>query len=589
MKDNLSLTWNLENIFRGGSQSEELTEFIKQANALIDKLSEELHPFSDKQEKDQLVELTETIKQAQVHTREIGAFISCLTAQDVTDNNAKLLVSQRNQLSARLQKLMTKFGFALSRVDDETWLSWLEDDKLKPIAFVLNEMRDETKEKLPEEQEQLITDLAIDGYNAWGEMYDTIVGKMTVDWEGEILSVGQLDNKLNSSSRQERKLAFEKLTAVWNEQSHLFTDTLNHLAGFRLQKYAHRNWDDVLQEPLAYNRMTKQTLTTMWDTITKNKPAFYQYLARKADLLNIDKLAWYDLEAPIADSMKEVSYQVAAETIVKQFGSFSKRMADFTVNAFEQSWIEAEDRAGKRPGGFCTSFPRSKETRIFMTYSGTASNVATLAHELGHGYHQHVMDDLDPLNQGYAMNVAETASTLAEMIVADAAVEQVETNEEKLQLVEDKIQRSLAFFMNIHARFLFETRFYQARKNGFVSTEELNQLMEEAQKEAYGDQLASYHPLFWASKLHFHITGVPFYNFPYTFGYLFSLGIYAHAKQDKENFADFYDALLRDTGSMSVESLAKKHLAVDLEKPEFWQSAIDLCIADVEQFMELTK
>src|SRR5699024_2856694 len=259
MKDNLSLTWNLENIFRGGSQSEELTEFIKQANALIDKLSEELHPFSDKQEKDQLVELTETIKQAQVHTREIGAFISCLTAQDVTDNNAKLLVSQRNQLSARLQKLMTKFGFALSRVDDETWLSWLEDDKLKPIAFVLNEMRDETKEKLPEEQEQLITDLAIDGYNAWGEMYDTIVGKMTVDWEGEILSVGQLDNKLNSSSRQERKLAFEKLTAVWNEQSHLFTDTLNHLAGFRLQKYAHRNWDDVLQEPLAYNRMTKQT------------------------------------------------------------------------------------------------------------------------------------------------------------------------------------------------------------------------------------------------------------------------------------------------------------------------------------------
>lgn len=211
-------------------------------------------------------------------------------------------------------------------------------------------------------------------------------------------------------------------------------------------------------------------------------------------------------------------------------------MADFAQMAFEKRWIEAEDRAGKRPGGFCTSFPASEQTRIFMTYSGTPSNIATLAHELGHGYHQYVMNDVNGLNQGYAMNVAETASTFAEMIVADASVKMAKTDEEKLTLLEDKVSRSIAFFMNIHARFLFEKQFYEERKQGMVSTDRLNELMVEAQKEAYCDNLSEYDPHFWASKLHFHITGVPFYNFPYTFGYLFSQGIYAYAQDYEGNF-----------------------------------------------------
>ena len=588
MKNKLSLKWDLETIFPGGSQSDELQNYIKEAQQWLEKFAEQLIPFSKQPQLDQLKQLVETIRQVKIHNGEISAFVSCLTAQDVNDKQAKQLVGTRNLLGASSAKLVTQFSFALSRVDDQTWQSWLEDEELNPTSFILNELRDEAREKLPEEQEQLITDLEIDGYHGWGEMYDTIVGSMSVDWEGEQLSIGQLENKLNHSDRAVRKLAFEKLEQIWNEKADLFTDTLNHLAGFRLQTYKHRNWEEVLKEPLTYNRMTNKTLTTMWDTITKNKPVFYQYLDRKAEQFNVDQLAWYDLEAPISQDTKEIRYDEAAKIIVKQFGQFSDRMAEYATLAFEKSWIEAEDRAGKRPGGFCTSFPKSKQSRIFMTYSNTASNMATLAHELGHGYHQYVMDEVDQLNQSYAMNVAETASTLAEMIVADAMVEEAETDAERLVLVEDKIQRSVAFFMNIHARFLFETRFYQARKSGFVSTEQLNQLMEDAQKEAYGEKLSDYHPVFWAAKLHFHITGVPFYNFPYTFGYLFSLGIYAYAKTDQENFANFYDALLQDTGRMTVEELAKKHLNVDLEQADFWQNAIDLCIEDVEQFLALT-
>jgi oligoendopeptidase F len=186
------------------------------------------------------------------------------------------------------------------------------------------------------------------------------------------------------------------------------------------------------------------------------------------------------------------------------------------------------------------------------------------------------------------MNVAETASTFAEMIVSDAAVRKAKSKEEKIALLEDKIQRSVALLMNIHARFLFETRFYEERKSGVISVERLNQLMEEAQVEAYGGALENYHPLFWASKLHFFITGVPFYNFPYTFGFLFSLGIYAQALEAGDGYEEKYIELLKDTASMTVEDLAHKHLNVNLTEKEFWEKAVKLCVNDVEEFLELT-
>ena len=246
-------------------------------------------------------------------------------------------------------------------------------------------------------------------------------------------------------------------------------------------------------------------------------------------------------------------------------------------------------RSGKAPGGFHTFFPESSQSRIFMTYSGTPSNVSTLAHELGHGFHTYAMRDMHLLNRNYAMNVAETASTFAEMIVSDASVKNSKSKEEKLSLLEDKIQRSVALLMNIHARFLFETRFYEERKQGVVNSERMNELMKDAQVEAYGGALDEYHPLFWASKLHFYITGVPFYNFPYTFGYLFSLGIYAMAQEEGQGYEEKYIALLKDTASMSVEELAQKHLNADLTKKDFWEKAVRTCVEDVEEFLALTE
>ncbi|MGR9047186.1 M3 family oligoendopeptidase [Halobacillus faecis] len=584
------MTWDLDSIFNGGSDSNELKEYVRKTERLMDDLEASIRTFTPPKNTDQTGELNQIVEIMQVVSKqlsEFGAFVSCLSAQNVHDRKASMWQSKRSELGARLGNALTEMDQVFVQVDDDVWKSLLNQAPFQAISFVLNERRSLAKDKLEVGKESLINDLGVDGYHAWGQMYDALVAKLSIEMNGEKLSVGQASNQLDDPDRSVRKEAFDKLQETWGEASDLFTETLNHLSGFRLQTYKHRRWENVLKEPLEYNRMSQRTLDAMWETITKYKKHYVPYMKKKAEKLGIERLSFYDVEAPLGEANQKMSFQEGAAFIIQQFRKFSPKMADFAEMAFEKRWIEAEDRPGKQPGGFCTSFPDSGETRIFMTYSGSPSSVATLAHELGHAYHQHVMDELPELNQGYAMNVAETASTFAEMIVADAAVKEAATEAEKLVLLEDKVQRSVAFFMNIHARFLFETRFYDERKQGVVSTERLNELMTEAQQEAYVQTLDEYDPTFWASKLHFHITDVPFYNFPYTFGYLFSMGIYAKAIEVGPAFEERYIALLQDTGRMTVEDLAKKHLDVDLEKQDFWVHALDLCLSDLESFMEL--
>lgn len=591
-----SLTWDLDVFFKDGSNSEEFRNFL-------DKIKEEIVSFNNEVDNwdsihvlHEETEFLELLKKLQTNSQmltQAGAFVSCLQAQNTLDEKASELKGNVAELRAQLNTILTNFDDKLRRIEEDQWQQLLQNPEIKELAFVLNERRELAKEKLPKEQEALVNSLSVDGYHGWGDMYDTLVSQVKIPFEenGKVveLSVGQAHNKFSNPDRNVRATVFKNWEKAWDEKADLFATTLNHLAGYRLSLYKERGWDEVLKEPLSYNRMQKETLESMWQVISDYKKPLTDYLKRKAELLGIEKLSWYDLDAPIGKVNTQFSYQEGAEFIIQHFGKFGDQLASFTKKAFEDSWIEAEDRAGKRPGGFCTSFPVSGQSRIFMTYSGTPSNVSTLAHELGHAFHSYALKNVHPLKRGYAMNVAETASTFAEMIVADASVKNAKSDEERLPLLEDKVQRSVALLMNIHSRFLFETRFYEERKKGIVSKKRLNELMLEAQKEAYGDGLEEYHPLFWASKLHFFITGVPFYNFPYTFGYLFSLGIYAQAQKEGKGYEEKYMALLQDTGSMKVEDLAMKHLNVDLTKRDFWEEGVKLCVKDVEEFLEATK
>jgi oligoendopeptidase F len=587
--------WNLEVLFQGGSESLEFAKHLELTSQLIEQFQAKVNnwsPLHSTEDQVYLIELLADFERAGKKLRQAGAFVGCLQAQNTEDKKAYALEAKVTGLSASFQTALGTLDSLLASFTDEVWSQLLEAEPLKEVTFSLTERRERAKDKLSKEEEAIISALGVDGYHSWGQLYDLLVGKIKipVDENGEVkqLSVGQAFNKFSNPDRQVREAVFKNWEKAWGDQADYFAKTLNHLSGFRLNVYKKRGWEEVLKEPLSINRMKKETLETMWAVISEYKQLLVDYLNRKAKLLGIEKLSWFDLDAPYGKTESKVSYQEGAKFIEQNFALFGEKMSTFAKKAFEEQWIEAEDRPGKAPGGFCTGFPESEESRIFMTYSGTPSNVSTLAHELGHGFHSYAMRGVHYLNRGYAMNVAETASTFAEMIVADAAVKNAKNEEEKLVLLDDKIQRTVALLMNIHARFLFETRFYEERKQGLVSVEKLNELMEAAQKEAYCDALEQYHPLFWASKLHFFITGVPFYNFPYTFGYLFSLGIYAQALEEGKGYEEKYIALLRDTASMSVEDLAAKHLQVDLTQKDFWEKAVHLCIDDIKEFLTLT-
>lgn len=595
---NYSLTWDLESIFPGGTESPQLTARLDKLEKQIEDLAQIIKKWQPSEDSPNFSGLETILAMAEKTENgfsQTGSFITAVQSADVHNKKANTLLGILQSYSADYQNVYNELMKKLTTLSEEEW-SQLEKSPLSQqqgVLFNLGELREKGKQLLTEAEEHIINQLAIDGFNAWSSHYDTIVASVEIDYRGEKLSAGQAFNRMTGDpDAAVRKELFDLWEKNWADKAPLFADTLNHLQGFRLINYKLHDIEDYLETPLKFNRMKKETLEAMWNTISANKDVFVDFLTRKAQLFGKEKMEWQDQEAPIIlDGLEETRYTFdeAAEFIIGNFEKFSPKMAQFAREAFEKSWIEAEDRPGKRPGGYCTGLPETQESRIFMTYGGSVNEVATLAHELGHAFHSHVMWDLPGISQDYAMNVAETASTFAELIVADASLKQAETAAEKINLLDSKMQNAIAMFMNIHARFIFENNFHKERKEKVLSDEEITQLMLAAQKEAYQDSLGSYHPHFWASKLHFYIDDVPFYNFPYTFGYLFSMGIYAFAQKNEGNFEDNYISLLRDTASMSTEDLAKKHLGVDLTQPDFWQAGIDIIKQDVEEFMSLTE
>lgn len=588
-----AINWDLDSIFAGGSSSETLRQELNELSTKINAFHQLVEAFTPNtaQQVTELKEILAIHEEIQKSFTECGSFIEALNSANIHDQQAKLLTGQLYSNLPAFQLATTILNKKFASYSEEDWQNLMTH--FSQIAFRLSEMRRDGQELLDEQSENIINTLALDGQSAWSQHYDTIVASIQIPFNGEMLSAGQAFNTMMSSQdKAVRQELFEKWEKAWSEKADIFADTLNHLDGFRLNNYKLHGVDDFLKQPLEYNRLDKETLDMMWGTIQKNKQPIIDFLTRKAQLFGKDKMDWQDQDAPIVlgdFEERRYTFDQAADFIVENFKKFSPKMSEFAQMAFDKAWIEAEDRPGKRPGGYCTSLPKSQESRIFMTYGESVNEVSTLAHELGHAFHSHVMWDLPTLNQDYAMNVAETASTFAELIVADATLKEAKTDEEKINLLDVKLQNAIAMFMNIHARFIFESNFYAARQKGLVATDEITRLMVEAQKEAYIDGLGSYHPHFWAAKLHFFIDEVPFYNFPYTFGYLFSLGIYAKASQHADGFEDQYIALLRDTASMTTEELAKKHLDTDLHQATFWQAGIDMVLKDIATFMDLTE
>jgi len=585
----ISLNWDLDSIFAGSSQSKALKDFLDSfTHDLADfEAAELLAPLTDDTQV-VWVETIQTLYELGAHLNQAGSFVGCLVSQNVKDDKALQLMAQIDQLGTRLGTLSTQFAAIAAEQADAAWTKLTTDTDLSSVAFNLNEERDLARQKMSLELETLANELAKDGYHAWDRLYGVMSGDKEVKFDDKPISLGQLQTKYEDDpDRTVRQRAFALFEESWKDIARPCALALNHQAGFRLTLYKHRGWDSVLQEPLQRNRFSADTLDAMWSVIDAKSAKLLDYFAAKAKLFGIEKLGWIDVSAPVGEVTKTFSFEDAANFVIDNIRTFNPNIADYCRIAIDQRWVESENRPGKRAGAYCTSLPLSKESRIFMTYNGSYNGMLTLAHELGHGYHSWVMRDLPYGARRYTMSVAETASTFNETLVRDASFNAATNDQERLSLMGTKLNDAAVFLMNIRARFDFERAFFEQRAKNNLSVDDLNELMVSAQKTAYKDGLADYHPLFWASKLHFYITRAPFYNFPYTFGYLFSNGVYAQALAEGPAFSDRYIALLRDTGSMNTEDLAKTHLGLDLTQPEFWETAVDRVLADVDEFVAL--
>ncbi len=516
--------------------------------------------------------------------RELGSLVTCMVSEDSNDTKALQLESHLSDLEVFLDKLNRSVSIDLSALSDKEFQTLLS--KKSDLNFILNEKRKQFKRLLPPEKEDLITVLTKASHENMTTLYYHTIGKIKFPYQGKNLSISQLEQYLNDVDPKQRQEAFSVLQSHLKEEEETFALILNSIIDFRNKVYQQRNWP-LLEETLTYNRTSAKTLDSLCSVIDKNKPILATFLKIKAELIGKEKLDWYDIEAPIKPSQyNNISIEEGYKIIFNSFKEVSEDLHNFAQKALKQQFTHSAKSSKKRAGGFCIDCPEIKESRILLTWGGDLTSLSTLAHELGHAYHNEIIFSEKEHNQHFSMNVAETASTMCEAIVIDYMIKNETDPSKKLLLLEDKISRAIAFAMNIPMRFDFDQKIHTQRKEGFLFAEKLNQLMDKSALNAYANAINTTFPNFWCYKMHFYFTDVAFYNWPYAFGYLFSLGIFSSIGGNS-NFQEKYNALLSDTGKMSTEELCKKHLNFNLAEPHFWEKAFTLIENDIKDFLKL--
>ncbi|MFW5967439.1 MAG: M3 family oligoendopeptidase [Persicimonas sp.] len=590
--------WELDSIFSGGADSEEFEEAadalatdLEAMRARLDELPELGEAQVDEAELQSWVTFCEELERLSDRRREASAFAGCVAVTHTDDARAMRLPRRLNAVRADFKSLYVELEARLRQMDDAAFDQLVSETSLKRCRLYLEELREQARDKMGPRLESLAVDLNRDGLHAWSQAYDRISADLQVevpDEEGDgtrTISVGQAKNLLSHPNRQMRRAAYEGWQEAWQGQAPLLAMVLNSIIGAEQTLYERRGGDE-LTEPLRDNRVKRQTIEAMFSAADDFKDPLVEYMQAKARLLGLEKLAWFDLNAPIGrEETSEVTYQEAQRFIVEQVSSFSEEMADFYRRALADQWVEVEDRTGKAQGGFCTSLPVSRQIRIFMTFGNTHGSMQTLAHELGHAYHGWLMRRLGAFERRVPMGLAETASTLSEALVEAAALERA-TGAERLALLDERLQSACTFLINIPARFRLERAMHEARSRGELDEELLTEKTREIFGDAYGDGVEAVDPSFWASKLHFFNTSRPFYNFPYTFGYLFSSAVYRRARERGPEYAEEVDALLVDSGRLTAEEIGERYLDADLTSEDFWADAAADVRRDVADYVE---
>ena len=525
-------------------------------------------------------------EQAQRVAADLETYAECRLSVDSQDQAAAQLVGRLQAVAKGLAAAAEPLRQFQLRASEAAVDSYLADAAVAPSAFQLRHARRRRHELLPLAQENLVSGLAQDGINAWGRLYDQLAGTIAcacdVSGDGEPVRLGlaEATSLLLGADEPRRERAWRAINDAWGEHGESCAAALNAIAGWRLEMCRQRSRPgqavSFLDAPLHDNRMDAATLRALLQVAEEGAPLARRAARLQARAYGKDHYAPWDLRAPSPARGEEraLPYAEAVALIADAYGQVEPQMGDFVRTMAAKRWIEGTVGPRKRPGAYCTEFRRSRTPRVYMTYAGSANDVIVLAHELGHAFHAWTMRDLPDSQCDYGMAVAETASTFGESVVRDALLARAETPAAKLAIVWEEATALTGFLLNIPARFTFERDVYEARAERPLLPAELCERMAAAWRRWYGDCLAEPDPLFWASKLHFYIADLSFYNFPYLFGYLFSLGVYGRRRALGDEFFPRYRALLRDTGRMTAEDLAARHLDVDLTAPTFWRDTL---------------
>ncbi|NUN06774.1 MAG: M3 family oligoendopeptidase [Bdellovibrio sp.] len=527
-----------------------------------------------------------------------STYLSCLLSVDGTLEEARAKKSEVSNISSQLEQTTVPLFSFIKSCSNETLQKLLNHPELSSHAFSWHEKRKVQAYQLSNPEEVLLQSVENPGFHAWSELYNKISGSMKCELQypdrKEVVGLAQASAMIRNKDETTRKVAWTAIQNAWEQQKDTAAAILNSLVGWRHEVYKKRSNKEplhFLDPSLTQSRITRKTLDALMTACYENIETSRKANSLLAKVLGKSTLAPWDLLAPspISTQSKDHTYAEALEMITGAVGKINPEMSKFVTMMAEKNWIEGRVLPNKRNGAFCTGFLKAREPRVFMTYLGSNSDVSTLAHELGHAYHSWVMRDLPLAQSGYPMTLAETASIFFETVLHDSLSEKADSQEAKVESSWGEVSEAVSLLLNIPARFEFEKNFYEQRQKRSLSADELSQLTDEAWTKWYGPTLSANDKMFWASKLHFSISGVSFYNYPYTFGYLFSLSIYAHRESLGKDFAQTYVNILRDTGRMTAEDLIKKHLGEDIKDPAFWRKAIAVVNQKIEKFEKLVQ
>ncbi len=521
--------------------------------------------------------------------RKLSGYFSLRRSANSADSEGAGYMTKIQTLSASTTKESVKFQKYVGSLENLDEI--IEGDELlSQYTFYFHQIKKAVSHKLGDEAEAVFARMNISGGRAWGDLVAHLTANVKVDYKGEELSLSAIRGLADHDDAEVRKAAYEAEIACYDKIKDSIAFALNSIKAQVNLEAELRGYENPLAMTLEQSRMKKETLDAMLEAMREAMPKFHEYLRHKAKLLGYENgLPWYEILAPMG-SADGASYTVeeAHKYLVERFSTFAPDLAEMVDTAFREEWIDFYPRKGKVGGAFCSNLPFMKQSRILTNFSGSFGSITTLAHELGHAYHGKQIEDHRPMNTGYTMPVAETASNFNELIVVNDAIKNAE-GEAKIRLIETQIQDMTQIIVDIYSRFLFEDEVIRRRKDTFMFADELNQIMLDAQKEAFGDGLdqTQLHPYMWCCKSHYYRAGLSYYNFPYAFGGLFSRGLYAKYLEEGEDFLPKYRALLKATTVDTVENVAGI-AGIDLTEPDFWRKSLATITEQIDLFIAET-